>query len=139
MKKTTKIKFIIILSLFALGVWGCGPVETITDTITEDEFMQEEFICQDFGLTVDFQPGKMVCTGEVEGKSVVVEILPELKDGYGFFQIVRFSEDGVNLSSEEFAVLNAELAEDTYAPEDGYLMTSIIITDNDITITSTLE
>jgi hypothetical protein len=134
-----KIKFIIILSLFAIGVWGCGPAETITDTITEDEFNQEEFICQDYGLSVDFQPGKIVCTGEVEGKSVVIEFLPELMDGYGYFQILRFSEDGVNLTSDVFADLNAELALDTYAPEEGYRMTSIIITEDDLTITSTLK
>jgi hypothetical protein len=138
-KLTETIKIVLCLALISAFAVACGPPKTITDTITEAEFAQEEFLCQDYGLAVDFQPGKMVCSGEVEGKQIVVEIMAEVVDGNGRFQILRLTADGVDLAPEELADLNAGLAEETLTPEEGYAVTSIVITDSELTITSSLK
>ena len=90
-------------------------------------------------MEVDFKPGKLVCTGLIEGEQVVVEIIPEVVDGMGFFRILRFSADGVNLSVDDLVELNDEMEAQPYYPEDGYLMTSVIITEEEMIITSDLE
>jgi len=134
------IKIVLCLVFISAFVAACGPPETITDTITEEEFRQEEFLCQDNGLEVDFQPGKMVCSGELEGEQVVVEINAKVVDGEWSLQILRFSRDGVNLAPEEFADLSAGLVQETtITPEEGYAVTSIIITDSELTITQSLK
>jgi hypothetical protein len=134
------IKVVLCLVLILAFAAACGPPETITDTITEEEFRQEEFLCQDNGLEVDFQPGKMVCSGELEGEQVVIEINAKAVDGEWSLQILRFSRDGVNLTPEEFADLSAGLAQETtITPEEGYAVTSIIITDSELTITQSLK
>jgi hypothetical protein len=138
-KLTKIIKIVLCLVLISAFAVACGPPETITDTITEAEFNQEDFLCRDYGLVVDFQPGKMVCNGEFEGKVVVVEIVAEVVDGNGRFQILRLTVDGVDLAPEEFADLNAGLAEETITPEEGYAVASVIITDSELTITSSLK
>jgi hypothetical protein len=141
MLKLTKIvKTVLCLTLISVFVVACGPAETITDTITEQEFRQEEFLCQDNGLAVDFQPGKLVCSGELEGEQVVVEIIAEVVDGKGRLQVLRFSKDGTDLAPEEFADLSAGLAQETtFTPEEGYTVTSIVITDSELTITQNLQ
>ena len=141
MIKLNKIIMIILcLVLISMFAAACGPPETITDTITEEEFRQEEFLCQDNGLEVDFQPGKMVCSGELEGEQVVIEINAKVVDGEWSLQILRFSRDGVNLTPEEFADLSAGLVQETtITPEEGYAVTSIIITDSELTITQSLK
>jgi hypothetical protein len=139
-KPTKIIEIVLCLVIISAFATACGPPETITETITEEEFRQEEFLCQDNGLEVDFQPGKMVCSGELEGEQVVVEIIAEVVDGEGHLQILRFSSDGVNLAPEEFADLSAGLAQETtITPDEGYAVTSIIITDSELTITQSLK
>ncbi len=138
-KPTKIIEIVLCLVIISAFATACGPPETVTETITEEEFRQEEFLCQDNGLEVDFQPGKMVCSGELEGEQVVVEIIAEVVNGEGRLQILRFSRDGVNLAPEEFADLNAALAEEAWIPEEGYAVTSIIITDSELTITQSLK
>lgn len=138
--KTTKLaKFVLCLVLLALLASACGPPKTLTDTISEEELRQEGFLCQGYGLELDFQPGKIVCSGEPAGKQIVIEIVAEVVDGKGVPKILRASEDGVNLTPEEFADLNSALAEDAWVPEEGYTVTSIVITDNDLTITRSLK
>ena len=126
----------IILSLFFLV--GCGPKKTIEEKYSEEEFAQVEFFCQDNGLSVDFQPGLLVCSGIVDGEAIALELVPGISGGAGFFQIIRFIVEGENMAGSLFVDVNASLAQDTYTPEEGYEMTSIIITDDELTITSSL-
>jgi len=135
--KTARLVFCLVL--MAAYMTACGPPETITETISEAEFQQEEFLCQDYALTVDFQPGKLVCSGYLEGDQVVVELIPKVEAGMVHFQILRFMVQGEERRLDDFADLNAELAKDTYSAEEGYAISSIIITDNDLTITSNLK
>jgi len=135
-KKSILLTAAIITSLIILV--GCGPAKSIEDKFSEEEFIQEEFFCQDNGFSVDFKPGVMVCSGVVDEEAVVFEIVPMINGGAGYFQIIRFSIDGENMPGGLFADVNVSLAQDTYLPEEGYEMTSIIITDDDLTITSTL-
>ena len=135
-RNTTLIVFLVLTVTFATA---CGPPETLTDTFTEDEFRQEEFLCQDHGLEIDFRPGKLVCSGELDGEQVVIEIIAEVVNGEGRLQILRFTKNGTNLPHEEFADTNTALAEDTWTPEEGYAITSIVITDNDLTVIRNLK
>ena len=127
--------FVLITVLIA----ACGPPESITETITEAEFQREEFLCQDYALTVDLQPGKLVCNGYLEGDQVVIELIPKVEAGMAHFQILRLTIQGEEKPLDDFAELNAELAKDTYSAEEGYSISSIVITDNDLTITSNLK
>jgi hypothetical protein len=128
-----------LLGVLSLCVAACGPAKTITDTITEADFQQVQFICQDHGLYADFQPGKIVCSGEFEGKPVVIQLIPKISDGKGYFQVQLFTSGGEVLAPEDYAELNDELSQDTFSSQDGYAITSIVITHDDITITSSLK
>ena len=140
MMKTTKLaKFVLCLALLALLASACGPPQTLTDTFAEEELKQEGLLCQGYGLELDLQPGKIVCSGEAEGRQVVLEIIVEMIDGKGVPKILRTSTDGVDLTPEEITDLNAGLAEDAWTPEEGYAITSIVITDNDLTVTRSLK
>jgi len=139
MKANKLVKLALFLSFIAVIMAACGPPQTLTDTFTEEELRQEEFLCTGYGLELDLRPGKIVCSGELEGKQVVIEIVAEVVNGKGVPKILRASEDGVNLSPDEFVGMNAVLAEDAWAAEEGYAVTSIVITDNDLTITRSLK
>ena len=116
----------------SLCITACGPPETITETISEAEFQQEEFLCLDLGLNVDFQPGKIVCSGYLEGEQVVAEIIPKIEAGMMYFQILRITVEGEERSLDDFAEMNAELAMNypSTTPDEGYAITTITITDN---------
>jgi hypothetical protein len=139
MKTINHVKLVLFLVFIVALVTACGPPQTLTDTITEEEVRQEGVLCQGYGLELDLQPGKIVCSGEAEGKQAVLEIIVEMVDGNGVPKILRASVDGVDLTPEEIADLNAGLAEDAWTPEEGYAVTSIVITDNDLTITRSLK
>jgi len=134
------IKTILCLALIIAFATACGPPETITTTITEEEFRQEEFLCQDNGLAVDFQPGKMVCSGELEGEQVVIEIVAKVIDEKGQLEIQSFSRNGVQLPAEDFADLSAGLAQETtITPDEGYAITAVTITDDELTIIESIK
>jgi hypothetical protein len=140
MKKLIKIASLMTcLVLIAVFTSACGPPETITETITQSDFQQEEFICQDYALNVDFQPGKMVCSGYLEGDQVVYEIVPKIEAGVLYFQVIRLTVQGEEMPTDEFAELNEGLAEETYSAEEGYEFSSVVITDDEMVITSTLK
>ena len=133
-------RLVFCLVLMAACITACGPPETITETISEAEFQQEEFLCLDLGLNVDFQPGKIVCSGYLEGEQVVAEIIPKIEAGMMYFQILRITVQGEERSLDDFAEMNSELAqESTITPDEGYAITSITIADNELTITQNIE
>ena len=135
-RKSILLTAAIITSLIFLV--GCGPAKSIEEKFSEEEFVQEEFFCQDNDLSVDFKPGLLVCSGVIDEEAIVLELVPAISGGAGYFQIIRYSIEGETMPGTLFADVNVSLAQETYLPEDGYEMTSIIITDDDLTITSTL-
>lgn len=136
-KKRILIITLLVLIL-SLGLVGCGPAKTIEQTYTEEEFMQEEFFCQDNGLLVNFQPGMIVCTGVIDEEAIIFELVPEVTNGLGYFQIIRFMVEGESMPGNMFADVNEMLAQETYTADEGYQLTSIVITDDDLTLTSNL-
>jgi hypothetical protein len=128
------------LALVAVFTTACGLPETITETITEADFNADDpEFCQDVGETADFQSGKIVCSGEFQGETVVFELTLEIVGRGARFQLQSLTADGKDASSEAFADLNAGLAEDVYMPEEEYAVTSVSITDDELTITSSLQ
>ena len=138
-KQRKTIQIILCSALVALFTAACGPPKTVTQSMSEAEFKQEAFLCRNNGLDADLQPGKIVCTGDLDGQSLVVNIVAEIVDGNIIFQIVDATADGKVLAPEEYADLNAEMAADIYYPEENYAITSVVITDSDLTITMQLK
>ncbi len=141
MFKSTKVtKFVLGLAFIAIFTAACAPPQTITETWSEAEFNADDpEFCQDVGETADFQIGKIVCSGQVEGKAVVAELTLEMVDGGVRFQLLRLTADGQNVPADDFAALNAIIIEEVYAAEEGYAVTSVSITDDELTITSSLQ
>jgi hypothetical protein len=140
MKKSMKgVGLIVCLLLVAVFAAACGPPKTITNTYTEAEFQVEEFICQDNALNIDFQPGKIVCTGYLEGDQAFLEIVPKIEAGELYFQAQLFTLGGEDVSSDEVAELNEGMKEETYTTEEGYDITSVVITNDEMVITSTIQ
>jgi hypothetical protein len=122
-------------------VVACSSPETITETLTEAEFNAKEFPFREEGLVADFQPGKIVLTGEIEGVKVVAEMTVGIADnGENFyFQLQRITVGGQEMPPADYADLSIGLAKDIYVPEDGYAVTDVTITDNEMTIINTLK
>ncbi len=137
-EKTKLVRIVFSLLVVAAFTVSCAP-KTLTEVITEEEFKQDAFLCQDNDLEVNFQPGKIVCTGELDGEQITAEITAELTGGKVLLKIVRFSANGMELAPEDYAHFNAELAKFSIASPEGYGITSIIITDKDITIVRTRQ
>jgi len=137
-EKTKLARLVLSLLVVAALTVSCAP-KTLTEVITEEDFKQDAFLCQDNGLEVDFQPGKIVCTGELEGQQVSAEITAELTGGGALLKIVRFTANGTDLAAGDYAHFNAELAKAPLVSPEGYAITSITITDKDITIVRTRQ
>ena len=129
------IQIILCLALITAFTAACGGRKTVTETITEDVFNQEAGLCRNNGLTGDFQPGKIVCTGDIDGQAAVVDIVPQIVDGNVHFQIVTATADGAELAAEKYAELNADMAAEIKTPPEGYAVTSVEISDSEMTIT----
>jgi len=127
------------LALIVVLITACGPPEIITETFAETEFAQAGFFCQDEGLTVDLQPGKLVCSGQFEGQDVVIELAAMITDTGMYLQIQKMSMGGADVSSEEFASTNDELKKDIYVTQEGYEVTEVTITDDELIVTSSLK
>lgn len=136
MKPPSKtIHIFLLFALLTAFITACGPPKTISKSMTEDEFNQTAFMCRNHGLIADFQPGKIVCTGDVDGQAAVVDITAEIVEGNIRFQIVKATADGGDLSPDKFAELNADMAVEAIEPEENYAVTSVVITDSEMTIT----
>lgn len=136
MKSGKIFKLIGYLGLL-IFLMGCGSDNTVTMSMDQDEFNQQKFLCQEYGLWVDFQPGKMVCSGEYQGEQVTIEIIAEAVDGNGLFKIVRFSQGDEEIGMQQLAELNKEMEQDMYIyPDEKYSITSIEITEDELIINS---
>jgi hypothetical protein len=126
-----------ILSMFVvlsmITVFACGSPGTLTETLTEDE-INEDLAGQ--GMVVDLQPGKLVFTGESEGMSVDVEMTMEASDGAVLIEVTEVLVDGTSMPVDMFEEMGTQMSETFYHPEEGYIIESIEITDDQITFTS---
>lgn len=118
---------------------ACGPPKTITETYTEAEFNGSDFPFQAEGLVADLQPGKVMVTGEIEGAKIVAEMTFEISDGKAYLQWQHMTVDGIEIGAEDLTNINKDMAEDIYTPEEGYAVTEVTATDDEVTITSTLQ
>lgn len=132
-------KTLSILALVSAIVVACGPPQTITETVTEAEFNEEGFVYYDEPFVADFQPDKIVLTGEVEGKEAVVELTVEIVDGGTAFKLLGVTVGGQELAQEMFDAVDADLSVVFHTPEEGYVVTDVAITDDELTVTATLQ
>jgi hypothetical protein len=133
MIKSRKL-FWIILSfglLITLAV-ACAP-STLTETVSEEDFNKD---LDAEGFVADFQPGKIVLTGDVEGMAVVMEMTVDVVEGGVTAQITNVTVDGMPMDAEMFADVNAELSKSIF-DDPNYAVDSVVITDTDMTITAT--
>jgi glucose/arabinose dehydrogenase len=109
-----------------------SPVPTITETVSEEEF-NEALDAE--GFVADFQPGKIVLTGSVEGMAVVMEMTVEEVEGGVTTQITNVTVDGQPMDPALFADTNEELSQSIFNDPD-YAVDSVVITDTDMTVTA---
>ena len=133
------VKILSILTLVSMIVVACGPPETVTETVTEAEFNEEGFFYYDAKFDADFQPGKIVLAGSVEGKEAVIEITLGIADGEAFFDLLSATLGGQELPPDLFDSVGADLSTAFYTPDEGYAVTDVAITDDELTIPATLQ
>ena len=134
------IRLVGILFLFFALLAACGSPKTVVVKMSQEDFNQQKFLCQDYGLLVKFQPGKLLCYGEFEGEQMIIELVAEVVDGNGRFQIVRFTQGGEELGLQQLAELNAGMEQDLYIyPNEDYIISAIDITEDGLVVTSSLK
>ena len=133
------LKLILCIALVVAFATACGPPKEITQVLTEEEFLEDGNVCLDVGLEGDFQPGKLVCTGVLEGEDVVIEIVTQVVDGNVILQIASFTANGVPYGAGKYAPLNEEWARDPILPDEGYEIISVSISDTEVTFISRLK
>jgi hypothetical protein len=132
----------LLIALVSTIVVACGPPETIAETVTEAEFNEEGeegFGYFEEAFEADFQPGKIVLTGTVEGEEAVIEMTIEIVDGEAVFDLLSATVGGQEISQELFDAVDADLSVVAHTPDEGYAVTDVSITEDDLTITATLQ
>ena len=129
------IQIALCIALIIIFTAACGGRKTIKETMTEDQFNLAAGLCRNHGLTGDFQPGKVVCVGDIDGKAAVVDVVPQIVDGNIHFQIVAATADGAALDAEKYAELNADMAKEIKTPPEGYAVTAVEINDTEMVVT----
>jgi hypothetical protein len=132
-------KILSVLTLVSTIVVACGAPQTITETVTEAEFNEEGFEYYEEAFEADFQPGKIVLTGTVEGEDVVIEMAIGMANGEAVFDLLSATIGGQELSQDLFDAVDADLSTVFYTPDEGYAVTGVAITDDEMTITATLQ
>jgi hypothetical protein len=130
-----------------LGIYGlvfavtiaCTGAKTIAETATEEEFNEIGFEYADEQFTADFQPGKIVLTGEVEGQEAIIELGAEVVNGEAAFKLLSITMGGQELGQDLFEQADADLSAVFHTPEEGYAVTDVTITDDEMTVTSTRQ
>jgi len=139
MSKLKVIRVLSILIFVSTIVVACGPPQTITETMTEAEFNEEGFVYYEEAFEADFQPGKIVLTGTVEGEEAVIEMAIGIADGEAVFDLLSATLGGQELPQDLFDAVDADLSTVFYTPDEGYTVTDVAITDDEMTITATLQ
>ena len=132
-------KVALILTLACAIVVVCGPPKTVTETMTEAEFNAEGFVYDEKPFVADFQPGKIVLNGESEGEKAVIELGVHIVDGSAAFKLLGVSVGEKALPQELFEIVDTDLSVVFHTPDDGYAVTDIAITDDELTVTATLQ
>jgi hypothetical protein len=135
----SKLKVLSIIALVFTIVIACGSPNTITEKTTEAEFNESGLEYADGQFTADLQPGKVVLTGEVEGEEMIIELGVEVVDGEAAFKLLSVTLGGEELAQDVFDQVDQDLSDVFYTPEEGYAVTDITITDDEMTITSTRQ
>jgi hypothetical protein len=124
----------IFLVVFVITAFACGSPGTVTETLTEAEINEDPGL---EGMVVDLQPGKIVFTGDAEGMSVELEMTMQASaDGGVLIEVTNVLVDGSPMPVDMFEGMGAEISDTFYHPEEGYIVESVEITEDTITITS---
>ena len=135
----SKLKVLsIVVLVFAIAL-ACVPSNTITETATEAEFNEVGFEYAEGQFTADFQPGKIVLTGEIEGEETIIELGVEVVDGEAAFKLLSVTMGGEELAQDVFDQVDKDLSVVFHTPEEGYAVTDVTITDDEMTVTSTRQ
>lgn len=131
MRKVGVLSIFVVLSI--ITVFACGSPGTVTETLTEDEINEDLGL---EGMEVDLQPGKIVFIGESEGMTIELGMTMEASDGGVLIEVTEVYVDGTEMPVDMFEEMGTEMSETFYHPEEGYVVESIEITDDQITFTS---
>jgi len=135
----SKLKVLsIVVLVFAIAL-ACGPSNTITETATEEEVNEIGFEYAEEQFTADLQPGKIVLTGEIEGEETIIELGVEIVDGEAAFKLLSVTMGGEELPQDIFDQIDKDFSTVFHTPEEGYAVTDVTITDDEITVTSTRQ
>lgn len=130
-RKVGVLSIFVVLSI--ITVFACGSPGTLTETLTEDE-INEDLAAE--GMVVDLQPDKIVFIGESEGMSVELGMTMEASDGGVLIEVTEVYVDGTAMPVDMFEEMGTQMSETFYHPEEGYVVESVEITDDQITFTS---
>ena len=126
------------LFLFLALLAGCSSPKTVVVKMSQKDFNQQKFLCQDYGLVVNFLPGRLLCSGEFQGEEVFIELIAEVVDGNGRFRITRFTQGGEEIGVQQLTEMNTEMEQDLYIyPDEAYTISAIEITEDELIVTST--
>jgi hypothetical protein len=113
--------------------------EDIKKTLSEVEFVAETQICQDYALEVALVPGKVVCSGDIGGEQVVIEIIPKVEDGVVFFYVAKYVANGAELPEDAYDDFSIDLLTHVLALEDFYPISSVFIVEGEMILTRNIE
>jgi hypothetical protein len=132
MRKVGVLSIFVVVSI--VTVFACGSPGTLTETITEAEINEDPSLQ---GMVVDLQPGKIVFIGEAEGMPIELEMTMQASaDGGVVIEVTEVLVDGSPMPIEMFEEMGTAMSDTFYHPEEGYVVESVEITDDQITFTS---
>lgn len=120
-----------------LAACGANP-KPVVETFTEAEF-NEQLALEAEGFAVDLQPDAIVIAGETMGAIVSVEMAVTVEGSELLIEVTNVTVDDEPVPLELFEELGTELSTSFYSPEEGYVLESVEITDDDITFVSVPE
>ena len=118
---------------------GSGNEDDLMRTLSEVEFVAETQICQEYALEVALEPGKVVCSGDIGGEQVVIDIIPKVEDGVVFFHVSKYVANGEELPEDAYEDFSIDLLTHPLAPEDFYPINLVSIVDGEMVITRILK
>ena len=113
--------------------------EGLMRALSEAEFVAETQICQEYALEVELLPGKVVCSGDIDGEQVMIDIIPKVEDGVVFFYVSKYIANGEEQPEEAYDDFSIDLLAHPLAPEDFYPINLVSIVDGEMILTRGLE